>query len=480
VLRLAGRFEAAAADYAMAGSLSPDIKFLTGAHLEARLQACAWLGIEAEIARATAGIERGDAVSHPFTCMAFSDSPDLQRKAAQIWVRETCPADASLGPITRRPPGGKIRIGYFSSDFREHPVSRLVAELIETHDRSRFEVSAFAWGPPSRDELRQRLERAFDRFLDVQGKSNKEIAILARGMSLDIAVDLGGHTHGSRPGIFAMRAAPLQINYLGYPGTSGASYMDYLIADPVLIPTELQRHYSEKVIYLPYFQANDSKRRISDRTFTRQELGLPASGVVFCCFNTSYKIAPGTMDSWMRILGRVPGSVLLLFAADAAVAENLRREARNRAVAPERLCFAGKLPPSDYLARYRAADLFLDTLPYNAGTVASDALWAGLPVLTRVGTAFAGRMAASLLQSVGLPELIASTADEYENLAVALANDPQRRLNLRRTLTQRRLDETLFDTRNFARHLETGYAEILRKHLANLPPDHVVVTSDSP
>jgi predicted O-linked N-acetylglucosamine transferase (SPINDLY family) len=393
-------------------------------------------------------------------------------------VRETCQADDSLGTIPKRAPHGKIRVGYFSADFREHPVASLLAELIETHDRSRFEVIAFSFGPEAPDEMRKRLARAFDRFLDVQGKSNLEIASLARSLSLDIAVDLGGYTHGNRANMFALRAAPLQVSYIGYLGTMGAGYMDYLIADPTIISPADQRHYSEKILYLPSYQANDSKRRIADHVFTRKELDLPGTGFVFCCFNTTYKITPATFAGWMRISTSVEGSVLLLYADTAAVVSNLRNEARRSGVDADRLVFGKRLPIPEYRARYRAADLFLDTLPYNAGTTASDALWTGLPVLTCVGKTFAGRVAASLLQAIQVPDLITYTQERYEELAIELATHPQRLVEIKKRLADNRLTKPLFDTSLFTKHLEAGYTSIHARYQANLPPDHIHVGSD--
>jgi predicted O-linked N-acetylglucosamine transferase (SPINDLY family) len=273
-----------------------------------------------------------------------------------------------------------------------------------------------------------------------------------------------------------MRAAPIQVNYLGYPGTMGSGYMDYLVADDTLIPPEDRQHYSEKIVYLPTFQANDSKRRIADRVFTRDELHLPRTGFVFCCFNTNYKVMPDTFDSWMRILARVPGSVLFMDAKVEATAVNLRRHAQAKGIDPARLVFGTPLSLPDWLARHRVADLFLDTLPYNAGTTASDALWAGLPVLTCIGSTFTGRMAASLLKSIGLPELIASTFAQYEDLAVDLAQSPQRLANIKKKLAHNRLTMPLFDQKRFTKNLETAYASIYERYQADLPPDHIRVS----
>jgi predicted O-linked N-acetylglucosamine transferase (SPINDLY family) len=316
---------------------------------------------------------------------------------------------------------------------------------------------------------------AFDQFIDVRDLSAMDIARLARQLQIDIAVDLTGLTKRCRPKIFALRAAPIQVSYIGYLGTMGAAYIDYLIADTVLVPPALRPNYTEKLAYLPSYQANDSRRQVADKVFTRQELGLPPAGFVFCCFNANYKIAPSAFDGWMRILARAPGSVLFLYSDSELAAANLRIEALKRGVDSARLIFGARIPVSEYLARYRTADLFLDTLPYNAGTTASDALWAGLPVLTCMGETFAGRMAASLLRAIDLPELITSSAAEYEDLAVALAGDRDRMAQLKDTLARHRLTTPLFDAQLHTRSLEAAYAQMQSRYLAGLPPDDLVI-----
>ncbi|HUA26908.1 MAG TPA: hypothetical protein VMA54_22450, partial [Steroidobacteraceae bacterium] len=290
------------------------------------------------------------------------------------------------------------------------------------------------------------------------------------------AVDLGGFTRGSRPRIFALRAAPLQVSYLGYLGTMSAEYMDYLVADDTVIPQALRMHYAEKIVYLPSYQVNDSKRPIAPRRFTREELGLPRQGFVFCCLNSTYKLTPDTFDGWMRILTRVPGSVLYLLGGSPALEGNLRREAQARGVAGDRIVFGARLPPDEYLARYRTVDLFLDTLPYNAGTTASDALWAGLPVLTCTGVTFAGRVGSSVLRAAGLPELVASTPQQYEQLAVELASNPARLAGVRTNLTEGLRTAALFDTAASTRHLEAAYATMYERYQAGLPPEDIHVS----
>jgi predicted O-linked N-acetylglucosamine transferase (SPINDLY family) len=472
-LFLLGRYAEAVAGYDRAIALDPRQNASWGERLHARMLIADWRNFAPELAHLTALIERGEAASNPFTLLALCGSPALQRRAAQAWVRERHPPDAALGPLPARAPGGKLRIGYFSAEFHGHATAALTAELFEIHDRSRFEVIGFSLGPDTRDEMRRRLGQAFDHFLDVRAKSDADIARLARSLGIDIAVDLGGFTRGGRPGIFALRAAPVQVSYLGYLGTMSAGYMDYLIADETIVPEADRAHYREKIVYLPSYQVNDSKRHIAERRFAREELGLPGAGIVFCCFNSTYKITPDTFGSWMRILTGVPGSVLFLLGGGEPQEGNLRREARARGVDPQRLVFGGRLPAPEYLARYRAADLFLDTLPYNAGTTASDALWSGLPVLTCRGEAFAGRIGASLLRAVGLPELITATPGEYERRAVELALDPQALANLRGRLTGNLRATALFDTAAFARHLEAAYSVMAERHGAGLAPDTI-------
>jgi predicted O-linked N-acetylglucosamine transferase (SPINDLY family) len=320
----------------------------------------------------------------------------------------------------------------------------------------------------------QRMKRAFDRFIDASGMTNQDIARLIRQLEVDIAVDLMGFTEGSRTDIFAQRAAPIQINYLGYPGTMGAPYIDYIIADRVVVPHGQQKFYSEKIIYMPdSFQANDRNRHMSSTIFTRQQLGLPAEAFVFCCFNNSYKITPVVFDVWMRILNRVRGGVLWLVASDKTVQKNLRTEAAARGVDPERLIFAERVPYAEYLSRLSAADLFLDTAPYNAGATASDALWAVLPVLTYHCDAFVGRMGASLLSAIGLPELVTATPQAYEELAVELATSPGKLRAIKDKLDRNRLTTPLFDTQRFIRHIEAAYTQAYRRYQAGLPPDHI-------
>ena len=475
VLLCLRQFAAAIASYNKAIALNPDRRFALSMRRHARMHLSEWRDFEADAGILTAIGSSELALTTPFVMLALTDLSALHHQTARMWVKELYPAGRLLPSTPRRAGTGKIRLGYFSSDFCEHPVATLAAQFLELHDRSRYEVMAFSFGPDTQDAMRRRLRKTFDEFFDVRASSDREVALLARSQGIDIAIDLNGHTAGSRTGIFALRAAPVQINFLGYPGTMGAEYIDYLVADATVIPQECREHYSEKILYLPdSFLPHDSGRVIAAHRFTREELGLPPDAMVYCCFNSSYKILPETFDSWMRILSRVEESVLWLSLNDATAAQNLRREAQSRGVDPGRLIFAERMPAAaEHLARLRVADLFLDTLPYNAHATALDALWSGLPLLTRIGQGFAGRVAASLLNAVGLPQLITSTAAQYEELAVELAHEPQRLAGIRLKLERNRLTAPLFDTARYTRNLEAAYARVHARHQAGSSPDHV-------
>ena len=413
-------------------------------------------------------------MSQPFPLLAITNSPELQRKATEIYALATYPLDNALPEIAKRPRHNKIRIGYFSADFRPHPVSYLIAGLIETHDRDRFDVVGVSLHPEHPSELGQRIKRAFNKFIDVSRMSDQAVVQLMRKLEVDIAIDLMGYTSGNRANIFAQGAAPVQVNYMGFPGTMGAEYIHYIIADKIIIPVEDAQFFSEKIVQMPV-RYRSKPCDSAQRTPTRAEVGLPDSAFVFCCFNNNYKITPEVFDCWMKILKEVAGSVLWLVEDNAKAARNLRKEAEIRGVHPERLVFAKRTSLPDHLARHRLADLFLDTLPYNAHTTASDALWVGLPVLTRIGETFAGRVAASLLNAIGLTELITSTPQAYEALAIELASNPEKLAAIKRKLATNRLTTPLFDTQLFTRHIEAAYIAMYERYQADLPPDHIYV-----
>lgn len=409
----------------------------------------------------------------PFTLLFLIDDPQIHKLHASNFLKNKFNSRKKLPSSEKYPKHSKIRIGYFSGDFRAHAVSFLTAELYELHSRDQFEIFAFSIGPHTNDDLRKRLESGFDQFIDVQDKSDLEIAMLAREMQIDICVDLSGYTRHCRTGIFAARAAPIQLSYIGYLGTMGTDYHDYLIADRTIIPTDYQKHYSEKIIYLPSYQVNDTKRQVSEKLFTRAELGLPDNGFVFCCFNNTYKITPNTFDSWMRILLAVEDSILFLLDSNEKATKNLKKEAKKRGVNSNRLVFAKHLPLPEYLARYRVANLFLDTFPYNAGTTGSDALRMGLPLLTLIGESFASRMAASLLNAVGLPELITTNQRAYESLAIELATNQQNLEFIRNKLANNLPTCLLYNTKLFTQHIESAYQAIYQRYQKDLAPDHI-------
>jgi predicted O-linked N-acetylglucosamine transferase (SPINDLY family) len=470
----------ALASFEQAMQLEPRFPWLRGNRLGARLYLCEWSGFDDEVRQLADEVRAGHPAAAPLTALSLLDSTSLQRRAAERWA----PAGSLLANIPAaavRPASsdGRIRVGYFSADLRAHPVAALTAGMFEHHDRSRFELFAFSFGPDSADEMRSRLKSAFEHFIDVSGRSDEEVAGLARSLGIEIAVDLQGFTEHQRPGIFARRAAPIQVLFLGYAGTLGATYIDYLIADRIVLSEESRPDYAEKIVYLPHcFQPNDRKRPIAERRFSRSELGLPEQGFVFCCFNTIYKIQPTVFGCWMRILRQAPGSVLWLAQPNDQAVANLRAETQRCGIDPARVIFAPKMPAiADHLARYQAADLFLDTLPYGAHATASDALWAGLPLLTIRGSAFAARVGASLLSTLGLEDLIAASLPEYEGLAVALATDRSRAESLRARLGVARLSSPLFDTEGYTRSMEAAYAAMLERSRNGLAPEHLELSS---
>jgi len=467
------RFDEAIASYEAALRIFPGHASAPGLLLYQKALICDWTESSAFIELPKLGTT-GGGIS-PFTMLGLEDNAATQLKRAQTWTQGQFPV--SRPPLPRplaRP--SRLRLGYFSADYKDHPLMQLTARLFEVHDRSRFELHAFSYGPRQHDAMRKRASAAFDRFHDVTDISDPAVAQFARDLGIDIAIDLGGFTKGSRTGIFAHRAAPLQINYLGFPGTMGADFIDYIIADHTLIPPESTPFYSEKVIYLPdSYMVNDDLRRISDRNFTRAELDLPEDGFVFCCFNNTYKITPAEFDIWMRLLGKVPDSVLWLLETNRWVKANLHKEARARGIDPGRLVFAPRMALPDHLARHQCADLFLDTFIYNAHTTGSDALWAGLPIVTKAGDSFAARVGASLLNAVGLGELVTHCEADYEKLALGLALDRERLRTLRDKLADNRLTKTLFRPEIFARDIEWAYDLAFDRAISGTAPEHIVI-----
>ena len=460
------RYEEALVRYELALALKPNYEYVHGAQVYTKLQICDWTDLELQTAQLITKIALGEKAAIPSHVIPLIDSGPLQKQIAQTWVADKHLASDDLPPLLLGAPkakGAKIRLGYYSADFHNHATMYLMAKLFEAHDHSQFELFAFSFGPFADDAMRKRAVAAFDHFIDVKDQSDLEIAKLSRQLQIDIAVDLKGFTPFARTNIFAHRAAPVQVNYLGYPGTMGASYMDYIIADRVLVPPGSEQFYTEKVVYMPHsYQVNDDQRVIADTVYTRTQLGLPDTGFVFCCFNNNYKILPPTFDGWLRILKAVPDSVLWLLEDNPTAAKNLQQIAMNKGLDPVRLIFAKRMPLAEHLARHRLADLFLDTLPCNAHTTTSDALWAGLPVLTLPGETFASRVSASLLNAIGLPELIANTQVEYEKRAIDLAQSPEILAQIKGKLMVNRKISPLFDTKQYAKDLEGLYQGMIQ------------------
>jgi protein O-GlcNAc transferase len=452
------RHEEAIASLQKALGIAPQMTYTLSYLVWNELLTCRWEGLGPRIDSLRTQLRDRNIAAAPLPFIAVSQSPEEQLLCARLHVRGKLPLRPTPLWQGTRYRHGRIRLAYLSADFCEHATAHLTAGLFELHDRSRFEIFGISYGVDDHSPMRNRLMRGFDRFADVRPQADADIARMVRDMEVDIAIDLKGHTTEARPGILAFRPAPIQVSYLGFPGTTGADFIDYLLADGFVLPEDQQRFYSEKVVYLPdCYQVNDARRSIPDRTPTRAAAGLPQNAFVFCCFNNNYKINPSMFDVWMRLLREIPESVLWLLEDNRAARQNLENEARARRIAPARLVFASRLPHPDHLARHRLADLFLDTLPYNAHTTASDALWAGLPLLTCAGSTFAGRVAGSLLLAIGLPELVTRSLQDYEVLAVKLAKDGRLLGELRAKLARNRSTAQLFDTDRFRRHIESAY-----------------------
>lgn len=456
--------------------LAPGLEFACGERLFALLKLCDLPAIQSARQELEHLLVQGKRACMPFELLALFDDPALHLQSARIWVeslQSICNEPASLAQPSQR----KIRIAYFSADFRNHPVTTILQSVIECHDRQQFEVIGISLHHND-DPMRQRIQNAFDEFHEFQNHSDQEIVECARHLGIDIAIDLGGFTLHNRFCAFQSRLAPLQVSYLGYLGTSSSQSIDYLIADPVLIPQEQRQFYSEKIVYLPWYQPNPAHREVACQSVTRSQVGLPSSGFVFCCFNDSYKISPETFQSWMRILQRVPGSALLLYVDNPLSAENLLRQAQSCGIEPRRLAFCGRVPIPAYMARFGVADLFLDTWPYNAGTTASDALWSATPVITCAGKSFAARMASSVLHSAGMDELVTHTPQQYEDLAFKLATDPERLQAIRQKLARCR-SSRLFRPQSYTRHLEKSYRQMFELCAAGLPAQDLRIVQDT-
>ena len=469
------RYRDALASYRRAHALAPGTDWLLGDLLAAKRQICDWTADEPLLASIRQRICQGHKAAAPFILASTVNAASLQRKAAEIFAASLYPARHAPSAVPAPANPAKIHLAYISADFRDHAMMHVMIDLFACHDRSRFEVTALSLGPDTQDEWRQRAESAFDRFVDVSTSTDTQVVQLARDLRIDIAIDLMGYTQGHRTGLFSRRIAPLQVVYLGYPGTMGTDTIDYIIADRILIPDGADSHYSEKIVRLPDTYQVNTRRPIPDANTSRSDQGLPPTGFVFCCFNNNHKITPQVFASWMRILQRVPGSVLWLYEENPDAAVNLRQAAQAADVAPGRLIFGSQQPLDAHLARHRLADLALDTMPYNGHATTSHALWTGMPVLTCINETFAGRVAASLLTAIGLPDLITPTLTAYEDRAVELATHPDRLHALKARLHANRLTTPLFNTARFTRHLEAAYRTMHARAQTGLPPAAITV-----
>jgi protein O-GlcNAc transferase len=474
------RHEEARASFERALAIDPEHIDAAVGIAEVVISVCDWARTAPLADELRARVTAGEPTVAPFTLLAYCDDPALHSECAKTFVADRLPVKPKPlwnGPAARH---DRIRVAYVSADFHRHATAYLIAELFELHDHARFEIVGVSLGRDDGSDMRRRLVQSFDQFHDVHARSDQEVARLLHGLEIDIAIDLKGHTGDSRLGIFAHRGAPIQASYLGYPGTIGADFIDYVMGDPVVTPLEHAPYYVEKIVQLPdCYQVNDRKRAIAGRP-NRQQVGLPPSGFVFCCFNNNYKITTPVFDVWMRLLKALPESVLWLLRDNVGAEANLRREAQARGVDPERLIFAGRSNLAEHLARHQLADLFLDTLPYNAHTTGSDALWAGVPIVTCLGNAFAGRVGASLLRSVGVPELVTTNFTDYEALALRLACEPALLAGFRQQIV-RSLDTCpLFDTDRFRRHIEAAYTTMWEIWQRGEAPRAFAVEPDPP
>jgi protein O-GlcNAc transferase len=455
-----GRLTEAVVSFRTAIAIQPEFTEAIAQLVSQMKNLCEWNGLDVFSKLLIDNVENRKGSVNPFVMLTLDSTARQQLLCAQQWAQRNLPGPAEDLPkphfATRRK--SRITLGYLSSDFQEHATAHLTSRLFELHDRSRFEVIAYSYGSDDGSDARRRLMGAFDRFVDITDYSFADAARQIRQDGVDILVDLKGYTANSRPQIVALRPAPVQVNYLGFPGTLGSRATDYVIVDRYVVPPSQQLFFTEKLVHLQdCYLCPDRARKIAPELPSRRDCGLPGTGVVFCCFNTSYKITPVIFDVWMRLLNAVPGSVLWMLDSNRGATENLKQEAATRNVDAERLVFGPVLPNPDHLARFVGADLFLDTLPYNAHTLTVDALWGGCPVITCSGQTFASRVAGSLLHAIGLPELVTNSIEQYESLALALAREPARLQGIRHKLAANRMTTPLFDSERFTRSLEAAY-----------------------
>lgn len=471
------QYDKALEDYEKAIVCDPSLDFVASNIVAMKMHICRWDDYETDCRSVLEGIRAGTLKAEPFTLLVLPSTEEDQLKCAAQYTRDKAPA-APKTQRTSRYSHDRIRIGYVSSDLHDHPVTHLIAGMLEAHDRSRFMIHAFSTAPVKDDKYRNRISNACEVFVNAQAMGSNELSQRIRDAEIDILVDLNGHTTGSRTDIFAARSAPVQVAHLGYPGTMGADYIDYLIADRHVVPKTAESNYSEKIVCLPNsYQPNDLKRVISDAPVSRRDFGLPDEGFVFCCFNNNFKVTPDVFGVWIHLLKAVSGSALWLYCDNGPAEENLKREAERHGIPASRLVFAKKLPLEEYRAQYKLADLFVDTLYYDAHTVGSDAMWAGLPLITCTGKTFAGRVATSLLHAAGLPELVTNSLENYEKLALELATNPGKLRSIKSRLAENRVKCPLFDTARYARDIEAAYTQMWERSQKGKPPQGFEVAS---
>ena len=468
------KFKEAIESYNKAFSINPNINFLLGSLIFLKLNICDWESYTENVNLINKKILDNYPTGTPWSFLHFSDSPDLQKKIAETFVQKKYSQISISKQLIKKNKSKKIRLGYYSADFRNHATSYLIANLFEEHDKEKFEIFAFSFGPSVEDKMKDRIKKSVYKFYDVRLKSDQEISMLSRELEIDIAIDLMGFTEHNRFEIFLKRCAPIQINYLGYAGTLGSKNIDYLIADKTLIPKENQKFYTEKIIYMPdTYQPNDANKIISKKKFTKNEYGLPNNSFVLCCFNKNYKITPKVFNIWVNLLKNINNSVLWLIKDNFLSSENLKKEISNKGIDSNRVIFAERAPMEDHIGRQQLADLFIDTYPYTAHTTCSDALRVGLPVITCKGQTFASRVAASLLNAVDLNELVANNDSEYESKIIEIANNPLKLKQIKNKLKNNIKTKPLFNTKLYAKNLEKAYAEIFDRLLKNLPLENV-------
>ena len=474
-LKNQGKLDEAIEAYNKALSIKPDYEATRAEKLYQQAHVCDWKSIEEE-RKLIPELGTTKNSINPFSMLSLEDAPERHYLRSKVYAEAQYPQKPIPLPAKPSKRPECIRIGYFSTDFKRHPVAYLIAKVIEQHNRDKFQIFGYSLMNNKEDELQQRLTKSFDVFKDVSAISDKEVALLSRQDNIDIAIDLNGYTQNSRSGIFAYRAAPIQINYLGYPSTMGIKFIDYIIADQNLIPLESQKFFSEKPIYLPNtYMPTDNTRKFSQYPISRNEIGLPNDGFVFCCFNNNYKMTSAEFNIWMRLLHKIKGSVLWLRRSNMMSDKNIIKEAQKRNVDPSRIIFADKVPMDEHLARLKLADLFIDTFSFNGHTTTTEALWAGLPVVTKQGKGFASRVAASLIKAIGLPELITNSEKDYEALILDLATNPNKINKVKNKLVSNIISQPLFDTEKYTKHLENGYQKVYQNYFQEQPPQTIFI-----